>query len=54
MISDTEGLRAIENINNCHHDNELSTMVIGMADIVIVNIMGETMADMMNVLQIVV
>lgn len=55
MIIDAEGLRAPEMAGQMvQHDNELATFVIGMTDIVIVNIKGETIADMENVLQIVV
>lgn len=55
MIIDTEGLRAPESAGQqIHHDNELATLVIGLADIIILNIKGETMGEMENVLQIVV
>ncbi|KAK3084287.1 hypothetical protein FSP39_011091 [Pinctada imbricata] len=55
MVVDTEGLRAPERSERkVHHDNELATLVIGMADFTIINIKGETMADMENVLQIAV
>lgn len=55
MIIDTEGLRAPEMSRQMvRHDNELATFVIGMADIVVINIKGETIADMEDVLQIVV
>ncbi|KAK3083874.1 hypothetical protein FSP39_004456 [Pinctada imbricata] len=55
MIIDTEGLRAPELLERkVHHDNELATLVVGMADYTIINIKGETMADIENVLQIVV
>ena len=55
MIIDSEGLRAPELADEkFHHDNELATFVIGLGDYVIINIKGENMADMENVLQIVV
>ena len=55
MVIDTEGLRAPElSGEKFDHDNELATFVIGLGDYVIINIKGETMADMENVLQIVV
>lgn len=55
MIIDTEGLRAPEMSGQMvRHDNELATFVIGMADIVVINIKGETIADMEDILQIVV
>ncbi|XP_062573662.1 interferon-induced very large GTPase 1-like [Saccostrea cucullata] len=55
MIIDTEGLRAPELAGEkVNHDNELATLVIGMGDVSIINIKGETIADMEDVLQIVV
>lgn len=55
MIIDAEGLRAPEmSGQKAHHDNELATLVIGLSDVAIINIKGETIADMENVLQIVV
>ena len=55
IIIDTEGLRAPESSGKTlTYDNELATLVIGLADIIIVNIKGETMGEMENVLQIVV
>ena len=55
LIIDTEGLRAPESSGKAvTYDNELATFVIGLADIIILNIKGETMGEMENVLQIVV
>ena len=55
VIIDTEGLRAPESAGKAlTYDNELATLVIGLADIIIINIKGETMGEMENVLQIVV
>ena len=55
LVIDTEGLRAPELAGNAvTSDNELATLVIGLADIIILNIKGETMGEMENVLQIVV
>ena len=55
LIVDTEGLRAPESSGkDVIKDNELATLVIGLTDIVILNIKGETMGEMENVLQIVV
>ncbi|XP_062591084.1 interferon-induced very large GTPase 1-like [Saccostrea cucullata] len=55
MVIDTEGLRAPELAGEkVNHDNELATLVIGMGDVAIINIKGETIADMEDVLQIVV
>ena len=55
MVIDTEGLRAPQlDLTNNHHDNELATFLIGMADIVILNVKGETISgDLENVLEIV-
>ncbi|XP_048749508.2 interferon-induced very large GTPase 1-like [Ostrea edulis] len=55
LVIDTEGLRAPELAGEkFNHDNELATLVIGLADVALVNIKGETIADMQDVLQIVV
>ena len=55
LVIDTEGLRAPELSGKAvTSDNELATLVIGLADIIILNIKGETMGEMENVLQIVV
>ena len=55
LIVDTEGLRAPESSGkDVIKDNEIATLVIGLADIIILNIKGETMGEMENVLQIVV
>ncbi|PAA89342.1 hypothetical protein BOX15_Mlig020665g1 [Macrostomum lignano] len=55
MIIDTEGLRSTELGNDGkHRDNELATMAVGLADVTIINIMGENIHEMTNVLQIVV
>ena len=53
LIIDTEGLRAPEiNLNeSLNHDNELATFVIGLADITIININGETPGDINDILQ---
>ena len=55
MVIDTEGLRAPELADEkFHHDNELATFVIGLGDYIIINVKGENIADMENVLQIVI
>ncbi|XP_064624090.1 interferon-induced very large GTPase 1-like [Lineus longissimus] len=55
MVVDTEGLRAPELCHDKHeHDNELATLVIGLGDVVILNIKGENVAEMKDVLQIAV
>ena len=55
LVVDTEGLRAPElQETSMVHDNELATFVIGLGDITIVNIKGEIVADIQDVLQIVI
>ncbi|XP_064624089.1 interferon-induced very large GTPase 1-like [Lineus longissimus] len=55
MVVDTEGLRAPELCHDKHeHDNELATLAIGLGDAVFLNIKGENMAEMKDVLQIAV
>ena len=53
LTVDTEGIRAPELLNQDleQHDNELATFVVGLADFTIVNIFGETPADLSDVLQ---
>ncbi|XP_056003657.1 interferon-induced very large GTPase 1-like [Ostrea edulis] len=54
LILDTGGLRAPESAGEKHvHDNELATLVIGLADVALINIKGKTVADMQDVLEIV-
>lgn len=56
LIIDTEGLHAPEfDGSQAHdHDNELATFVIGLADVTVINIKGETPADLKDILQIAV
>ncbi|KAK7078103.1 hypothetical protein SK128_010609 [Halocaridina rubra] len=55
LVVDTEGLRAPELGKGKHeHDNEIATLVIGLGDVTIVNVKGENVAEMEDVLQIVV
>ena len=55
LVLDSEGLRAQElGQQNYEHDNELATLVIGLADLVLVNMKGENVMEMTDVLQIVV
>ncbi|XP_064621207.1 interferon-induced very large GTPase 1-like [Lineus longissimus] len=55
MVIDTEGLRAPElGTDDYNHDNELATLVIGLGDVTILNIKGENIAEMKDVLQIAV
>ncbi|CAC5382954.1 unnamed protein product [Mytilus coruscus] len=53
--SDTEGLRTPERAGDkVHHDNEIATLVVGLSDVVLLNLNGETIADMANILEIVI
>ena len=55
LVVDTEGLRAPElQDTSMVHDNELATFVIGLGDITLVNIKGENVTDIQDVLQIVI
>ncbi|XP_043956226.1 interferon-induced very large GTPase 1-like [Gambusia affinis] len=56
LVVDTEGLRALELADNAtlHHDYELATFVVGLGNMTLINIFGENLADMQDVLQIVV
>ena len=53
LIVDTEGLRAPElhYKEQQKHDNELATFVIGLADLTIINIYGETPGELTDILQ---
>ena len=56
LVIDTEGLRAPElscEMSNIH-DNEIATFVMGIANVTIVNMSGETFAEMQDILQTVV
>ncbi|XP_056308960.1 interferon-induced very large GTPase 1 [Danio aesculapii] len=56
LVVDTEGLRALELAGRStrHHDNELATFVVGLANLTVINIFGENPSEMQDVLQIVV
>ncbi|XP_064090010.1 interferon-induced very large GTPase 1-like isoform X1 [Macrobrachium nipponense] len=55
LVVDTEGLRAAElGKAKLQHDNEIATLVIGLGDITLVNVKGENVSEMEDVLQIVV
>ncbi|KAL0152973.1 hypothetical protein M9458_051726 [Cirrhinus mrigala] len=56
LVVDTEGLRALELAGRStrHHDNELATFVVGLANLTLISIFGETPSDMQDILQIVV
>ncbi|XP_060796349.1 interferon-induced very large GTPase 1-like [Neoarius graeffei] len=56
LVVDTEGLRAPElaGSNTIHHDNQLSTFVVGLGNMTLINIFGENPTEMQEILQIVV
>ncbi|XDV12166.1 hypothetical protein PO909_000886 [Leuciscus waleckii] len=56
LVVDTEGLRALELTGRStrHHDNELATFVVGLANLTLINIFGENPSEMQDILQIVV
>ncbi|XP_067282740.1 interferon-induced very large GTPase 1-like [Pseudorasbora parva] len=56
LVVDTEGLRAPElsGRSTKHHDNELATFVVGLANLTLINIFGENPSEMQDILQIVV
>ena len=53
MIVDTEGLRApeLQYKDAQKHDNELAAFVIGLADLTIINIYGESPGELTDILQ---
>ncbi|KAI4872593.1 hypothetical protein NFI96_002179 [Prochilodus magdalenae] len=51
LVVDTEGLRSVE-AASISHDNELATLVVGLADVSIINIMGENPSEIQDTLQI--
>ncbi|XP_073702640.1 interferon-induced very large GTPase 1-like [Garra rufa] len=56
LVVDTEGLHASERAGRStrHHDNELATFVVGLANLTLINIFGENLSEMQDILQIVV
>ncbi|ROL43142.1 Interferon-induced very large GTPase 1 [Anabarilius grahami] len=56
LVVDTEGLRALELAGRStkDHDNELATFVVGLANLTLINIFGENLSEMQDILQIVV
>ena len=54
LVIDTEGLRGSTDSKLREHDNELATFSIGVADVTIVNILGENHNDMKEFLEIAV
>ena len=53
LIVDTEGLRApeLDALQTQKHDNELATFVIGLANLTLTNLYGETAGDLEDILQ---
>ncbi|KAL0165521.1 hypothetical protein M9458_037365 [Cirrhinus mrigala] len=56
LVVDTEGLRSAELAGRStrHHDNEMATFVVGLANLTLINIFGENLSEMQDILQIVV
>uniref|UniRef100_A0A8C3TXH6 VLIG-type G domain-containing protein n=1 Tax=Catharus ustulatus TaxID=91951 RepID=A0A8C3TXH6_CATUS len=56
LVVDTEGLRAIRMANkqSLNQDKELTTFVIGVSNLTVINIFGENPSEMQDVLQIAV
>ncbi|TRZ08651.1 hypothetical protein HGM15179_018457 [Zosterops borbonicus] len=56
LVVDTEGLRAIEvtNKESVNQDHELSTFVIGVSNLTLINIFGHNLSEMQDVLEIAV
>ncbi|XP_067226560.1 interferon-induced very large GTPase 1-like [Chanodichthys erythropterus] len=56
LVVDTEGLRALDLAGRStrHHDIELATFVVGLANLTLINIFGENPSEMQDILQIVV
>ena len=52
LIIDTEGLGAPEYKQDNTHDNEIATFVLGISDLVIINVRGEVPINIENFLQI--
>ncbi|XP_066526975.1 interferon-induced very large GTPase 1-like [Hoplias malabaricus] len=57
ILLDTEGLQSLELVSkhsDHSHDNELATFVTGLADLTLINIFGESLAEMKDIIQVVV
>ncbi|KAL0146869.1 hypothetical protein M9458_057808 [Cirrhinus mrigala] len=56
LVVDTEGLHALELTGRStrHHDNELATFVVGLANLTLINIFGENPSEMQDILQTVI
>ena len=52
LIIDTEGLGAPEYRQDNTHDNEIATFVLGISDLVLINIRGEVPTNIENFLQV--
>lgn len=54
LIMDTEGLRSTETNPDIvvKNDNELATLIIGISDITLINVMGENLCEIQNILQV--
>ena len=54
-VIDSEGLRSTESTFKGHnHDNELSTVIAGLGDITLLNVMGENTSEIRDIVQVVV
>ncbi|XP_066526967.1 interferon-induced very large GTPase 1-like [Hoplias malabaricus] len=57
ILLDTEGLHSLELVSkhsDRSHDNELATFVTGLADLTLINIFGESLAEIKDIIQVVV
>ncbi|KAI4891125.1 hypothetical protein NFI96_017222 [Prochilodus magdalenae] len=56
LVVDTEGLRALHlaGKDTIHHANELATFVVGLGNMTLINIYGENLTEIEDILQIVV
>ncbi len=56
LVVDTEGLRALELSGRLarHQDNEMATFVVGLGNLTLINIFGESPSELQEILQIVV
>ncbi|KAG2464079.1 GVIN1 GTPase, partial [Polypterus senegalus] len=57
LVIDTEGLKAPELLNSrdiYEHDNEMATLITGLSDITLVTLSSENIAEMQDILQIVI
>ncbi|XP_057186531.1 interferon-induced very large GTPase 1-like [Triplophysa rosa] len=54
LVLDTEGLRSTESNPDIvvRNDNELATLIIGISDIALINVMGENLCEIQNILQV--